>query len=353
VKPAIGIAPTLAYLYIVGCVNTSAYAANPGDDIVFALDVTNCPSGTHTVSTSVYWTDAYGASHGYGFETNYVFADNDAPEITLYYAQPTATRADAATMTPTYVQVHCVDGTSAVLHAYVTKADGTKVRDVDPDPSYTCSADNTNTQYPALQWDGADGSGAFLPDGDYTLHVTAKDPAGHEATPLTATVYVDRRTPVIQQSPTPNGGVTGLIDIVLQPAPATTLKQSILYLHGDSGCTYSQYYTYLDPDPSDGGLHYANYDTSQCSPGPHSLDEYVYWVDPHNPNNSFSYRHAVTFDVIDNSPRLELTSPSYDNQTVTLSTPTTRQPVTEGFRCYNGHPVTVSVSIANTAGQTV
>jgi PKD repeat protein len=171
---------------------------------------------------------------------------------------------------------------SANVDLWVTGPDGTRVRTLESAVSHgggSCPFGANNY----ITWDGHTDTGTTVPDGTYTVHLSATNTGGHSGE-ATLQIGTDNRTPGTLTTPTPGQTLAGLARFVVTPTPGFPIEGVDLCFTG-SGCT-----PIFNASP-DGTWRTSIY-TSQLPDGPTSITPYLKWTDP------FGAQHYWTAPVV-------------------------------------------------------
>jgi flagellar hook assembly protein FlgD len=286
---------------VLGTVDTA------GTDGLFAGsgDTSACSAGGNSLTAVAYWTDLFGASHGWN--TSIPVVINNPPKITIYpfahrYFSPNGDNQEDSLDIP-----FCLTK-SATISGTVTDSGGVVKRALPP----VDLTGNASCGWNSVTWDGQDSSGAVVPDGTYDVHLHAVDGSG-QTDDQTVIVGVDARAPGQLTTPAPDSVLSGTVDWRFTPTPGFPVNQVQVYCQGANlgGST--------DPDFSGSG------DSTLCDSGPETLVANAYWNDP------FGYSHGWGSPplpvTIDNPARVavyqlyahQYFSPNGDDQDDTLN----------------------------------
>ncbi|MDR3661000.1 MAG: PKD domain-containing protein, partial [Mycobacterium sp.] len=196
----------------VGCLGTANSAAGNGTWQASADTNTACSNGIQSLSPYVYVTDPLGVTHYWsGPNTSVTFANAptlNAEDTANVYFFPsgngfgdTTTTAYTHVSEPSTVTVAVLNSSNTVVKTLLDHVS------------------ESNWFYPT--WDGTNTAGAVVPDGTYTIQVTASN-SGGSATPLTYTRHVASGTPGTLTTPAAGATLSGLAHIVFTPDTSFT-----------------------------------------------------------------------------------------------------------------------------------
>jgi flagellar hook assembly protein FlgD/fibronectin type 3 domain-containing protein len=243
-----------------------------------ALNTADCGDGARRLDTEVIWTDSFGATHSRTWSRDVVLSNPAGPVVTASalgtteFAPGAVGRDEGLT-----VQWCASDELSAgdlQVSVQVLDAAGRVVRILRDEvraPQRACDGWWGHTyEY----WDGRDDDGGPLPDGQYTVSVTATDPTGLVGAATTDTVRIDRRVPGAITSPAAGAVLSGSTDFVFTPRQGLELDQVQFILRAPSrDCATTVF------DPGADGLWRLDLDTATCGDGARQLLVQVYWND--------------------------------------------------------------------------
>ena len=163
---------------------------------------------------------------------------------------------------------------------WVTDSDGATVRTVESQVSHPSNSTVT------LSWDGRADSGGVVPDGVYTIHVSATN-AGGRGNEITIQAGVDTRAPGALTTPAPGAVLSGSsVGWVFTP----TSGFSVSRVHVTCGGAGSES-TQADPD----GVFESTLDVTGCGNGANALTGWAGWTDPFGVGHTWNFPQvAVT-----------------------------------------------------------
>lgn len=179
-----------------------AQSGSPAADTSLGTATYNAGSGTWdytldpAVITSVYGSKtyvftakAYDNYNNISNATRNIILDNTAPVVSSLVYSPNPYSPSLGNMTIQY-DLNEVPATSATVSIQIKKADdGSTVKQFGP---YSKNNGSNNEI-----WDGRDSGGQVVPDGNYTVNISAEDTVGNVSSTVTGTFAVDNTTPEI------------------------------------------------------------------------------------------------------------------------------------------------------------
>ncbi len=275
----------------------SAVVSTANADKTFSgtLDTTGCPNGSDVIYAVVSWIDPFGMAHSWDTPSVAVTVQNTPPPPTVTisggaqqeYFNPADTSGQDNTATVDYCPSVSTDVTATVANSAGTVVDTIQSGTSEP---YTC-----NNYYSPVTWNGTDTAGAIVPDGVYTITITAQDAYGQTGSASTQ-VGVDTRTPGVLTAPASGANLEGLIHFIFTPTPGINI--TAVYLTFSTGGSAEIYNA--SPDGTWQTTMYA----STLQNGPAILSAQVQYTDPFGAAHDWS---LPTVPVTINTTALPLT----------------------------------------------
>ncbi len=197
----------------------------PDGQAVVPGDSAPCPIGENNLlDCDLTWVDPFGVSHARDCDQRVTFAqpfpasfeiglvDNYAqPEEYVFHEDERAGRLEFCLSRP------------GIVDAVVRSSTGAVVRTLAADQSFPQSPCDSNPPVSELVWDFRDDDGTLVPDGDYTIEMSAVDTSDPpETATLTLTWHVSSLTPGEFVSPVPGQFVAGPETYEFHPTPGFT-----------------------------------------------------------------------------------------------------------------------------------
>jgi flagellar hook assembly protein FlgD len=311
-----------------------------------AFSPAGCASGPRTLTADISWTDRFGYQHSWMTPGLAVSIPFTAPVIELSGSDRTFSPngdgqedtfdeflciLDELDAGPITVQARVVDGTHQVVRSLPDQAVKPAARCSDGEPAL-------------VSWDGADDAGMSLPDGAYTIEITAAD-----ATAATSSVSlradIDTRIPGELVDPVEGTSLAGIADVTFTttpgfPSPAIDISIS------DSRSNVCASGT-ATADPATADRWSLALDTSTCSDPTSYLTAQVSWTDDLGATHFYSVVRSVRFA----GAAISAITPSYS---LTIDAAGSSATTTMGYCVYAspGH-ADVSVEISDDGGHVV
>ena len=337
VTPTVGVTVTSVN---VSCVSGSgsAYSNSAVANGTFTgeLDVSNCANGANQVRAVLYFQDAFGQQHGWSSPPTAVTVAN-APVLSWYsaghfYFSPNGDgQEDIASFT--YRLSQAADVTTTVVDG-----SGKVVRTLEDAVAHS----GTSSYYYSsigVSWDGRDSSGATVPDGVFTIQITASNASGDSNT-LTQEVGVETRAPAALTAPASNATVGGTsVAWAVTPAAGFSTTRAAVYCASGSGSASS---AVLGAD----GAYRGALDATNCTNGANSVYAQVTLTDAFGTSHTWTAPgvpvSVVNPAVLSWSSSRSYFSPNGDGQSDTKS-----------LAYYLSQPAQVTTTIINASGQEV
>ena len=184
--PTNGFPVSSVYVYCEGGSSSQTVTtANSDGTFSGTLDSSQCPNGSGSLYAVASWTDQFGTAHSWTTPALPVTIQNTPapPSVSVYTGgQQYFNPSDQSGQDNTATVYFCVSGASPNLTATVTNSDGATVKTIE-----TGVNANTNGCYYTnyVTWDGTNDDGHTVPDGVYTLTITATDSYGQTTSTTT------------------------------------------------------------------------------------------------------------------------------------------------------------------------
>ena len=284
--PNTGFTATFPITYVsVSCLGSASAASGNGTWQGSADTNTSCGNGVQSLSDSVNVTDPLGATHYWSGPTTSVTIAN-APTLTsgdaanAYFFPSgngfgdTTTSEYTCVSKPATVNMSVLDSTNTVVKTLLNNVSESSC--FDP------------------YWDGTNTAGTIVPNGTYTIQVTASN-SGGSATPVTYTRHVASGTPGTLTTPTAGATLSGVSGFVFTPNTSFTSTFPITYV--SVSCLGSA------SAASGNGTWQGSADTNtSCGNGVQSLSDSVNVTDPLGATHYWS--GPTTSVTIANAPTL-------------------------------------------------
>lgn len=239
-------------------------------------DTTGCSGGAGAVHSFAAWTDGFGQTHPRTPLPDIAVSFVNAPAVTIPFAasEHRYFTPDGDSFDETTTVGYCVSQDASV-DITVTDAGATVVRTIEDavfHPASVTSCLDFSFNQVSVTWDGKNDGGDVVPDGVYTLHITASNGAGVNS--ATLDLGVSTTPPAHLDAPAAGATLTGTIPWRVVPAAATPLTQADVTCTGAAAAIEPKF----DADPD--GAFTGTWDTTGCAAGPNAVVTTVGWVDP-------------------------------------------------------------------------
>ncbi|MET7396462.1 PKD domain-containing protein [Dactylosporangium sp. NPDC005572] len=265
-----------------------------GPDGVFrtTFDTATCGDGARNASVQVQYRNPAGEVRWWTSPPRAVTLHNPAAPVVavrLYSSTTFSPNADGQddTLSFAYCAADAADGGRLSVVVRVLDGTGAPVRTLhaqDADPSPACYS--WYGYFYGLDWNGTDDDGQAVPDGAYTLEVSATDQTGRTGTEL-ATLTVDRRLPGTLDLPGPGATLAGTALFEFTPAGHVSTQQVDVSVAGRGATMYN-----ASPD----GRWRTTMPMGQLPPGPATFYWTVRWTDAAGQTHYYSKQFEVAVD---------------------------------------------------------